>query len=142
MLFRSYGCRNGACGSCKGKLIEGKIYYKNEVTGISEQESKEGYALFCQAVPESDVIIEAQEIDQVSDIIIRKLPCRVTEIKQLNHDVIRLFLKLPKSARLQFLAGHYIDLLLCDGKMRSFSLANAPHNDDYLELHLLPYDGG
>ena len=63
-----YGCRNGACGSCKGKLIEGKIHYKNEVTGISEQESKEGYALFCQAVPESDVIIEAQEIEQVGEI--------------------------------------------------------------------------
>jgi CDP-4-dehydro-6-deoxyglucose reductase len=137
-----YGCRNGACGSCKGKLIEGKIHYKNEVTGISEQESKEGYALFCQAVPESDVIIEAQEIEQVGDITIRRLPCRVTEIEQLNHDVIRLFLKLPKSERLQFLAGQYIDLLLREGKKRSFSLANAPHNDDYLELHIRHYDGG
>ena len=137
-----YGCRNGACGSCKGKLIEGKIHYQNEVTAISEQESKEGYVLFCQAVPESDVIIQAKEIDQVSKIAIRKLPCRVTEIDHLNHDVIRLLLKLPKSERLQFLAGQYIDLLLREGKKRSFSLANAPHNDDYLELHIRHYDGG
>jgi CDP-4-dehydro-6-deoxyglucose reductase len=137
-----YGCRNGACGSCKGKLIEGNIHYQNEVTGISEQERKEGYTLFCQAIPESDVIIEAKEIDRVGEISIRKLPCRVTEIEKLNHDVIRLFLKLPSSERLQFLAGQYIDLLLSGGKKRSFSLANAPHNDEMLELHIRHYEGG
>lgn len=137
-----YGCRNGACGSCKGKLIEGKIHYQNDVTGISAQETREGYALFCQAVPESDVIIETKEIDQVGEIEIRKLPCRVIEIEKLNHDVIRLLLKLPSSERLQFLAGQYIDLLLHNGKRRSFSLANAPHNDDALELHIRHYDGG
>ena len=137
-----YGCRNGACGSCKGKLINGKIRYQNEVTGISEQEIKEGYVLFCQAIPETDVIIEAKEIDQIGEIAIRKLPCRVTEIEKLNHDVIRLYLKLPKSERLQFLAGQYIDLLLREGKKRSFSLANAPHNDDTLELHIRHYEGG
>ena len=137
-----YGCRNGACGSCKGKLIEGKIRYQNEVTGISEQEISDGYALFCQAIPESDVIIEAKEIDQIGEIAIRKLPCRVTEIEKLNHDVIRLLLKLPSSERLQFLAGQYIDLLLREGKRRSFSMANAPHNDDTLELHIRHYDGG
>lgn len=137
-----YGCRNGACGSCKGKLIEGKIHYQNDVTGISTQETREGYALFCQAVPESDVIIETKEIDQVGEIEIRKLPCRVIEIEKLNHDVIRLLLKLPSSERLQFLAGQYIDLLLHNGKRRSFSLANAPHNDDSLELHIRHYDGG
>jgi CDP-4-dehydro-6-deoxyglucose reductase, E3 len=137
-----YGCRNGACGSCKGKLIEGKIFYKNEVTGLSEKESKEGYALFCQAIPESDVIIETKEIDQVGEIDVRKLPCRVTEIEQLNHDVIRLFLKLPSNEHLQFLAGQYIDLLLSEGKRRSFSLANAPHNNNNLELHVRHYTGG
>ncbi len=137
-----YGCRNGDCGACKGKLIEGNISYKNEVSGISNKEIEEGYALFCQAVPESDVIIEAKEVSKVSDVTIRKLPCRVVDIKQLNHDVIRLFLKLPKNEHLQFLAGQYIDLLLCEGERRSFSLANAPHNNDYLELHVRHYDGG
>lgn len=137
-----YGCRDGACGSCKGKLIEGKIHYKNEVTGISEQEMKEGYALFCQAIPDSDVIIHTKRVEQMGEIAIRRLPCRVTEIQHLNHDVIRLFLKLPKNEHLQFLAGQYIDLLLREGKKRSFSLANAPHNNSHLELHIRHYAGG
>lgn len=137
-----YGCRNGACGSCKGKLIEGKIRYEHEISGLSKQEADDGYTLFCTAIPESDIVIEAKEIEQIHDIQIRKLPCRVTEIEKLNHDVIRLLLKLPSSERLQFLAGQYIDLLLKGGKKRSFSLANAPHNDDHLELHIRHYDGG
>ena len=137
-----YGCRNGACGSCKGKLIEGRTHYQNEVIGISEQETAEGYRLFCQAVPDSDVIIEAKEIQQIGEIAIRKLPCRVTGVEKVNHDVILLYLKLPSSERLQFLAGQYIDLLLKEGKKRSFSLANAPHNDHTLELHIRHYEGG
>jgi CDP-4-dehydro-6-deoxyglucose reductase len=53
-----------------------------------------------------------------------------------------LQLKLPANERLQFLAGQYIDILLKDGKRRSFSLANAPHDDTLLELHVRHIPGG
>jgi CDP-4-dehydro-6-deoxyglucose reductase len=53
-----------------------------------------------------------------------------------------LKLKLPMSERLQFLAGQYIDILLKDGRRRSFSLANAPHDDALLELHIRHIQGG
>jgi len=45
-------------------------------------------------------------------------------------------LKLPAGERLQFLAGQYIDILLKEGKRRSFSLANPPHDDQFLQLHV------
>src|SRR3970040_882737 len=47
-----------------------------------------------------------------------------------------LYLKLPANERLQFLAGQYIDILQKEGKPRSFSLANAQHDDEFLELHV------
>jgi CDP-4-dehydro-6-deoxyglucose reductase len=53
-----------------------------------------------------------------------------------------LFLKLPSNERLQFMAGQYIEFLLKDGKRRAFSLANAPHADNLLELHLRLIPGG
>jgi len=138
-----YGCRNGACGSCRGKIISGKIIYgDNPVTGINEEEQKAGYALFCQAHPESDLEIEAREVKGVKDIEIRTLPCRVIRIEKMSEDVLRLFLKLPKTERLQFLPGQYIDIFMPGGKRRSFSLANAPQNDETLELHVRYYDGG
>ncbi|MBI4006361.1 MAG: CDP-6-deoxy-delta-3,4-glucoseen reductase [Gammaproteobacteria bacterium] len=138
-----YGCRNGACGSCKGKIISGNIQYGEiPLTGITEEEHETGFALFCQARPISDLIIEAREVAGVGDLAIRKLPSRVAKIEKLSHDVLRLFLKLPATERLQFLAGQYIDILLQNGKRRSFSLANAPYDDEFLELHIRHYDGG
>ena len=57
-------------------------------------------------------------------------------------DVMIIYLKLPANERLQFLAGQYIDILMKDGKRRSFSFANAPHDDDLLQLHVRNYRGG
>ena len=54
---------------------------------------------------------------------------------------MRILLRLPAAERLQFLAGQYIDILLKDGTRRSLSLANPPHDDALLELHLRNYGG-
>ncbi len=138
-----YGCRDGACGSCKGRVLSGEISYPDKVlTGINEAERNAGSALFCQARAESDLLIEARIQDRQADIPVRRLPCRIQHMEKLNHDVIQLQLKLPGNERLQFLAGQYIDILLNNGKRRSFSLANAPHDDEYLELHIRYYKGG
>jgi CDP-4-dehydro-6-deoxyglucose reductase len=56
-------------------------------------------------------------------------------------DVMLLDLKLPAQERLRFLAGQYIDLLLQGGIRRSFSMANAPRDDGFLQLHLRDYGG-
>ena len=138
-----YGCRNGACGSCKGQLISGNIEYKDvPLTGLTVQDLDAGMILFCQAKPVSDIIIKARQIRAAGDLPLRKMPCRVIKIEKLNHDVLRLFLRLPSTERLQFLAGQYIDILMPDGKHRSYSLANAPHDDEFLELHVRHYEGG
>ncbi len=138
-----YGCRNGACGSCKAKIIAGEyIYPLGNPDGISDLEKKQKFALLCQANAESDLIIKARSINTTADIELRQLPCRVNTCEKLSHDVIKLLLELPKTERLQFLAGQYIDIILRDGKRRSFSLANPPHEDQLLELHIRHYDGG
>ncbi len=138
-----YGCRNGECGSCKGRVESGDIAYpEGEPPALHPQERALGYALFCQARAESDLVIEIREIDSLTGIPIRTLPCRVARREPLCADVMGLWLRLPKAERLQFLAGQYIDVLLPDGRSRSFSLANAPGNDQFLELHIRHYPHG
>ena len=132
-----YGCRGGGCGACKGKLVSGSVSYPDGLPdGISEDDHKNGYALFCKAVPASDLIIKSKEVMATNEIEVKILPCRVQEKTQLNHDVIRIKLLLPKTERLQFFAGQYINFLLKNGSHRSFSLANAPHDDHFIELHI------
>ena len=138
-----YGCRNGACGACKGRVVSGQVDRGLYTEGaLSEAELARGYALFCCARPLSDLVIESREVGAVRDIPVKTLPCRVQKLARLAPDVMLLQLKLPASERLQFLAGQYIDILLKDGRRRSFSIANAPQADDYLELHVRQVPGG
>jgi CDP-4-dehydro-6-deoxyglucose reductase, E3 len=138
-----YGCRNGSCGSCKAKIISGSVDYESgRPEGLSEEERRTGHALLCKAKATSDLKIESRMIETSADIKLKQFPCRVTTCEKLNDDVIRLILELPKTERLQFLAGQYIDILMKDGKRRSFSLANPPHEDQKLELHIRYYEGG
>jgi len=138
-----YGCRNGACGACKGKVLEGHVDF-----GIAQDhalplaERAEGLALFCCAKPLSDLVLEVKEIGAIKDIPVKTMPCRVQHLEKLADDVMLMTLKLPTSERLQFLAGQYIEFLLKDGKRRAFSLANAPHDDELLQLHVRLIPGG
>ncbi|MBI3145261.1 MAG: CDP-6-deoxy-delta-3,4-glucoseen reductase [Pseudogulbenkiania sp.] len=137
-----YGCRDGACGACKGKVLEGEVCQDGyQEKALPEQERVQGFALFCCAKPQGDVTIEVREVTGLGDIPVKTLPCRVEKIEKL-HDVAVLKLKLPVSERLQFHAGQYIDILMKDGKRRSFSIANAPHDDAFLELHIRHQPGG
>lgn len=138
-----YSCRNGACGSCKGRLLAGEIDYGcHEATALTEDEKHAGKALFCQAVPHSNVVIEAKEIAAAKGILIKTLPCRVDKIEQVAHDVMVLSLKLPQQQRLRYRAGQYIEVLLSDGRRRSFSIASAPHIDGPLQLQVRHVRGG
>ena len=138
-----YGCRNGACGSCKGRILSGEISYgPARPPGLTEENEAAGFALFCQAVPVDDLEIEVREIGAARDIVIKTLPCRVASRTLLAPDVLELRLQLPAAERLQFLAGQYLDILLKGGDRRSYSLANAPHDDKHLVLHIKKVPGG
>jgi len=140
----SYGCRAGSCGACKGKIVSGDFEYPGgeDPMCLSELDKTTGMCVFCQASPRSDMELEVKEISSVKDIVIKTLPTRVVKMDKLAPDVMRLSLKLPMIERLQFLAGQYIDILLKDGRRKSFSIANAPHDDEFLELHIRKIEGG
>lgn len=138
-----YSCRDGVCGVCKGKVISGQVDYgDHQEHALSDAEKSAGMALFCCAKPHSDLVIECREVTATKDITVKTLPCRVQTMQKAAPDVMILTLKLPANERLQFLAGQYIDVLLKDQKPRSFSLANAPHDDSVLELHVRNIAGG
>ena len=138
-----YGCRGGACGACKATIVSGEVDYGDYLSGtLSEAEKQQGKVLLCQAKPLTDLVLRSKESSATIDLQIKKLPSRVEKIIHASHDVVIMQLKLPANERLQFVAGQYLDILLKDGKRRSYSMANAPHNDATIELHLRNIPGG
>ncbi len=138
-----YGCRDGACGSCAARLLSGTIDYGGPLPpALGEAEAASGRVLLCQARACEDLVLEIREVGAARDIVVKLLPCRVAAMEKLADDVMRLQLQLPATERLQFLAGQYIDMILRDGRRRGFSLANPPHADEFLELHVRHVPGG
>jgi len=142
-LILPYGCRNGACGSCKGEILDGSVDYgPHQPTTLTDDEKRAGFVLFCCAKPKTDLVIKVREVRRGGDIPVKRLPVRIESIDKPASDVAIVRLKLPATERLQFLAGQYVDFLLKDGKRRSFSLATPPHDDALLELHVRHVPGG
>jgi len=138
-----YGCRNGACGACLGDLIEGQVDYgSSNRSALGADQEASGKVLICQATARSNLTLEVKEVVRATEIEVKRLPVRVEALNRLSHDVMEIKLKLPETERLQFLPGQYIDILLKDGGTRAFSLANPPHRDQYLELHIRHVEGG
>ena len=137
-----YGCRGGACGCCAGYIVKGEVYYDDEPIALDDNMKANQQALFCMAKTKSDLEISIEEIEELSQIQIKTLGCHVSSKNKLCHDVISLQLSLDNNERLQYLAGQYIEFILEDGKHRAFSIANAPHKDNFLELHIRHVDGG
>ena len=142
-IILPYGCRNGTCGSCLGAVLSGSVRYPGDPPpALAASQATEGKALFCQALPASDLVIGVREVEAVQDIEIRTMPCRVSRLEHLAPDVIRIFLKIPGAQRLQFLAGQYLNILLKGHAPRAFSIANAPHVAEFIELHIRYVEGG
>jgi CDP-4-dehydro-6-deoxyglucose reductase len=141
-----YGCKDGACGSCKSKLLEGRVIHGvHQSKALSAEEEAAGWILTCQAAAQSDVVVEARTVPGAGEFAIRKMPTRVTTITRPAPDVAILQMQLPANDRLQYHAGQYVEFILRDGSRRSYSMANAPHTQETtpgIELHLRHLPGG
>ena len=142
-LTMPYGCRDGACGSCRGKVLSGGVDHgRAQLNALSEADRQAGGALFCCAQARSDLLIESRELCSSQELPAKTLPARVQKLTRVAPDVMIVELKLPPNQRLQSFAGQYIEILLKEGRRRAFSLANAPHDDECLQLHVRHVPGG
>jgi CDP-4-dehydro-6-deoxyglucose reductase len=138
-----HSCKGGSCGSCRVRLLSGRIAYPHgRPPGLDAAEEAAGYALICQARALEDLVIETREIRNVTDVEIRELPARVERMERLAPEVMGLWLRLPAIEPFSWQAGQYVDVMLPGERRRSFSLANPPHDAAFLELHVRHAPGG
>jgi CDP-4-dehydro-6-deoxyglucose reductase len=139
-----YGCKDGACGSCKSKLLEGAVIHGNhQPKALSAEEEAAGFVLTCCARPQTDCTIEARTVPGAGEFPVLKLPTRVSAILKPAPDVAVLTMQLAANQNFQFRAGQYVEFILRDGSRRSYSMANAPHTlPGQIELHIRHMPGG
>ena len=141
-----YGCRDGACGSCKSRLLEGRVIHgAHQLKALSQAEEEAGFILTCCATPQTDCIVEARSVPGDGEFPLLKMPTRVMSIERPAPDVALLKLQLPANQNLQYRAGQYIEFILQGGARRAYSMANAPAqlgSPPAIELHIRHLPGG
>jgi CDP-4-dehydro-6-deoxyglucose reductase len=142
-LSLPFGCRSGFCGVCKGKVVSGRTAPGAQAEhALSENERAAGYALLCCVHPDSDLQLEMDGQAVADDFPVKSFSARVRRLERLADDIMLIELQLPASEPVGFRAGQYIDIVLPDGARRSFSIANAPHREGMMELHVRRIAGG
>ncbi|APW40533.1 CDP-6-deoxy-delta-3,4-glucoseen reductase [Rhodoferax koreense] len=122
-----YGCKDGACGSCKCRKLAGSVVHgPHQSKALSPEEDAAGLVLTCCAIPLSDVVLESRQVTDESAFPIKKMPSRVSSLERVSADVMVVRLQLPANDNLRYHAGQYVEFILRDGARRSYSMANAP----------------
>lgn len=133
-----HGCKEGQCGSCKSRLVDGDIeLLKYSTFALPDYESETGHVLLCRTHVFSDASFELLNYDEdllSRSIAVKEFPGRVAKISPLTHDIRLLEIEIDRP--LKFWAGQYVDLTLSDRSItRAFSMANAPGEGGKFQLH-------
>jgi CDP-4-dehydro-6-deoxyglucose reductase, E3 len=136
----AHDCQLGGCGTCRVRLIEGAVDYDEWPFALTEQEAGAGFALMCQARPQSDLVIEPA-------LSLEALPpperhtAVIRTLGAISPQVEHLVLEIPSNPALTYRPGQHMNVVLDDGTTRSFSMASAPR-DGLVDFHIRRLDGG
>ena len=134
-----HDCRFGGCGTCRVKLVKGRVQYEEQPFALGDEDVARGEAIACQARPCSDLVLSVAPPLRCSP------PTRaravVKDVAALAHDVMHLQLSLPNEPQLVYQAGQYMNVLLGDDRHRSFSMASKP-GSGLVDFHVRRIAGG
>jgi p-cymene monooxygenase electron transfer component len=121
-----HDCTVGTCGTCKSRLIHGRVDHLSEFAyTLSQQELAANFILPCQSMPRDSLIrlevaipaSRATPREHFAGKIIGKTP--------LTHDILRVEVELDRSIR--YVAGQYANVTTpCCTGARSYSFAGPP----------------
>jgi len=136
-----HSCKNGQCGTCKVTLLEGGVKELVPQRSLSQKERGDGRILSCCCAPISDILIDAEDISALNGIEVKTLPAKISNIERKSSDIIEVVLRLPPTARFQFLPGQYIEVSGPNGVSRSYSIASSP-SENRIKLLIKKVEGG
>jgi CDP-4-dehydro-6-deoxyglucose reductase len=133
-----HSCTLGNCGTCRVRLLEGSVSYDAQPLALAPEEAARGFALACQARPMTDLAIAVERAPVAEP---SRQVALVTDVSPLAEGVTHLSIVLPELDPFVFLPGQHMNVLLEDGKTRSFSMASPP-DGNAADFHVRRIPGG
>ncbi len=137
-----HSCRTGSCATCALPLLDGSVRYSEAHSASALLELAPGHCLACQALPTTDLVLDAPGVPAEPGRRVVKTAARVTEVTRPSADVVVIRAQVPPASGWQCRAGQYAELVLRDGARRSYSMANAPNERGEIEWHVRRIEGG
>ncbi|MBT8430169.1 MAG: 2Fe-2S iron-sulfur cluster binding domain-containing protein [Gammaproteobacteria bacterium] len=126
-LHLDYGCSSGNCGSCKVRVLQGRVSKLREHDYVlSAREQEEGYCLACSNTAVSDVLLEAREALTGADLPHQEIRCLVHKTEAVSEGLNLLHVQTPRTKTLRFMAGQRVSITLEDGQHRELAVASCP----------------
>jgi ferredoxin-NADP reductase/ferredoxin len=136
-LHMPHNCRGGACGTCKSKVLEGRVDHGSVLSfAITEEEKAAGFCLACQSRPLAPHIrLRTLEPMQPrvpgEDLIVpTQVTGQIVAAHAVTPSVRKLVVSLPRGVRFHFRAGMNMEVAAPGlDQARPYSMANAPAPD-------------
>lgn len=131
-------CTFGGCGTCRIRLLEGRVAYEELPLALTPQEADAGYALACQARACGPLVISVERVEEAPPA--QRCGAVVRGVERFTPSVVNLQLEIEAGA-LRYVPGQYMNVLLDGGCHRSFSMASAPAGA-CVDFHVRQIPGG
>ena len=66
-LYLRHGCKNGGCGTCKARLVDGDVDLPPGLMALSHDEQADGWVLLCSATPCNNCTIDVSLMELRED---------------------------------------------------------------------------
>lgn len=136
-----HGCRQGICGACKAKKLQGQIRYHQTPQALTAAQQQQGYILCCLAKPISNCTLHWDPILAPGEFRLKTMNCNIQHIQVLPANLYQITLEIPSYESVEFHAGQYLSIILADGSERYFSIASSPLQLPLLQLHIQHIEG-
>ncbi len=136
-LRLGYGCSNGNCGECLAKIVSGEVQkMRHHDYRIGEEKMASGHVLMCCNTAVTDVVLEADEASDASEVPQQQITAKVKNITIVNDNVALIHLKTPRTNRLRFLAGQHVQLGGNGIPLASHPVGSCPCDDMHLHFQI------
>lgn len=121
-----HSCQAGVCQSCLMKS-QGVVNpgWQGE---LPDTLKAQGYFLACLAKPDKDIQLSQPLASEC------EIDAAIIDVQKLTYNVIKV--KLHVENFTPWTPGQYLNLINSEGIIRSYSIANIPAQDSFIELHI------